>query len=69
MAKETTKTTAARVEEEPIYAAAEIATNAPHLFGYSVDLAKAALAFNKVECCSLEKAKKIIKEFAERKVN
>lgn len=68
MAKETTKTTAARVAEEPVYAAAEIAANAPRLFGYSVDLARAAFTFNKVERCSLEKAKKIIKDFAERKV-
>lgn len=68
MAKETTKTTAARVAEEPVYAAAEIAANAPRLFGYSVDIATAALAYNKVERCTLEKAKKLVKEFAERKV-
>lgn len=69
MAKETAKTTVARVAEEPVYAVAEIAANASRLFGYSVDLARAAFAFNKVERCSLEEAKKIIKEFAERKVN
>lgn len=69
MAKETTKNAAARVADEPVYEAAEIATNAPRLFGYSVDLANAAFTFNKVERCTLEKAKKIIKDFAERKVN
>ncbi len=35
---------------------------------YSVDIATAALTYSKVERCTLEKAKELIKEFAERKV-
>lgn len=68
MAKESAKTTSGIVAEESVYEAAEIAVNAPRLFGYSVDLATAALDYNKIERCTLEKAKKTIKEFAERKV-
>ncbi len=56
------------VAAEPIYEAKEIAANAPRLFGYSVDIATAALTYSKVERCTLEKAKELIKEFAERKV-
>lgn len=66
MAKEATTTKP--VAAESVYEAKEIAANAPHLFGYSVDLATAALAYNKVERCTIEKAKKLVKEFAERKV-
>ena len=66
MAKEAT--TPKPVAAEPVYEAKEIAANAPRLFGYSVDIATAALTFNKLERCTLEKAKKLIKEFAERKV-
>lgn len=66
MAKEAN--TPKAVVDEPIYEAREIALNAPRLFGYSVDVATAALAYNKVKRCSLEKARKLIKEFAERKV-
>lgn len=57
------------VPEEPTYEASEIAANAQHLFGYSTDIATAALAFNRVERCTLEKARSTIKSFAERKVN
>lgn len=52
----------------PVYDAAEIAANAPRLFGYNSDLATAALAYNKIARCSLNQAKQIIKDFAERKV-
>ena len=69
MAKETSKTTPAVVANESVYEAAEIAANAPHLFGYSTDMATAALTFNKLERCTIEKARTTIKTFAERKVN
>lgn len=59
----------APVVQEEVYDAAEIAENAPHLFGYSVDIARAAFEFNGIKRCTLAEAKKIIKEFAERKVN
>ena len=52
--------------EKPVYDAAEIAANAQHLFGYNADIATAALDFNHVTRCSLEKAKELIKDFAER---
>ena len=55
-------------EQEQEYGAAEIAANAPRLFGYSIDIATAALDVNHVESCTLSVAAKIIKEFAERKV-
>lgn len=70
MAKEATgiaRATSAPAEEQT-YAASEIAANAPRLFGYSVDIASAAFIYTKIERCTLEKAKKLIKEFAERKV-
>lgn len=54
---------------EETFEAAEIAANAPRLFGYSTDIAAAALEFKGIKRCTLEDAKKIIKEFAERKVN
>ena len=47
----------------------EIAENAPHLFGYSRDIAAAALEVAKIKECTLEEAAKTIKAFAERKVN
>lgn len=54
--------------QEPTYDAQEIAANAQQLFGYSVDIATAALAFNRVERTTIEEARAIIKGFAERKV-
>ncbi|MBR1566698.1 MAG: hypothetical protein IJ649_08040 [Oscillospiraceae bacterium] len=70
MAKEKTEATQTpATTQEPVYDAAEIAQNSKRLFGYGVDLAKAALDFNNVNACTLEEAKRIIKEFAERKVN
>lgn len=69
MAKESTpKTTPTVSVEEPIYEATEIAANAPSLFGHSVDIATAALDYNHLTKCTLNKAKQVIKEFAERKV-
>ena len=50
------------------YDVAEIAANAPRLFGYSIDLATAAFAYNGTKRCTLDEAKGIIKAFAERKV-
>lgn len=54
---------------EDVYEASEIAQAAPRLFGYSVDIATAALDFNGIKRSTLAEAKKIIKDFAERKVN
>ncbi len=68
MSKET-KPDATPNTEEAVFDAGEIAANAPRLFGYSVDLAAAALGFNRIERCTLEQAKKAIKGFAERKVD
>lgn len=59
----------APVVQEEEYDVAEIAANAPALFGYSVDIATAAFEYNGIKRCTLAVAKKIIKEFAERKVN
>ena len=51
------------------YEAKEIAENSPTLFGYSRDIAAAALELAKIERCTLDEAAKTIKAFAERKVN
>lgn len=59
---------AEKVETAEVYEAKEIAVNSPRLFGYSEDIAAAALEVAKVETCTLEEAAKIIKAFAERKV-
>lgn len=71
MAKETTNATRATPVpvEEPTYDASEIAANAPQLFGYSIDMATAALSFSGITRCTLDKARITIKSFAERKVN
>ena len=55
--------------EKPVDDAAEIGANAQHLLGYNADIATAAPDFNHVTRCSLEKAKELIKDFAERKVD
>ena len=70
MAKEKEKTEAVveTAAQESVFDAAEIAANARELFGYSIDLANAAFDVNHVERCTLNEAKRIIKEFAERKV-
>ena len=59
----------APVVQEEEYDVSEIAANAPHLFGYSVDIATAAFEFNHIKRCTLAVARKTIKDFAERKVN
>lgn len=53
---------------EPVYDTSEIAANAQRLFGYSVDIARAAFDCGNVKRCSLNEAKHIIQSFAERKV-
>ncbi len=68
MAKDIKEPVAVAVEE-PVYEAAEMAANAPRLFGYSIDLATAAFDFNHIERATLSEAKTIVKNFAERKVN
>ena len=65
----TDETSIELMQRSAIYEAVEIAANAQRLFGYSADIATAALDFNHVTRCSLEKAKKLIKDFAERKVD
>ena len=50
------------------YEASEIAKNSQALFGYSPDLATAALKMANIKMCTVEKARTIIKTFAERKV-
>lgn len=60
--------TAPAVEPESVYSAAEIAAAAKGLFGYSQDIATAALRCGGVSECTLSEARRIIKVFAERKV-
>lgn len=67
-AKPTQDAAPAPVQTASEYEAAEIARNAQTLFGYSPDLATAALKTANVESCTVEKARTIIKTFAERKV-
>ena len=55
--------------KEDVFDARELAENSPRLFGYSCDLAAAAFELAGVKTCSRTEAQKIIKEFAERKVN
>jgi hypothetical protein len=69
MAKDMKPDVVPKAEVAAEFDAKEIAANAPRLFGYSVDLAAAALEFNRIERCTLEQAQKAIKGFAERKVN
>lgn len=72
MAKESSKSTRDPAPDNPInepeYEAREIAENSRSLFGYSPDLATAALKMANIQTCTLSKAKTIIKAFAERKV-
>ena len=58
-----------KAAEPSRYTAKEIARNAPALFGYSVDIAAAALETAKIGMATIDEAKSIIKAFAERKVN
>jgi hypothetical protein len=55
-------------QAEPTYEATEIAANAPRLFGYNVDIATAAFKVSGTERATLTDAKKIIKDFAEKRV-
>ena len=55
------------VTKEPVYDASEIAANSKRLFGYGVDIATAALEYNGIQHCTINEAKRIIREFAERK--
>lgn len=57
------------VKAAATFDAEEIAQNAERLFGYSHDLTATALELAGVKNCTLEEAKRITKEFAERKVN
>lgn len=61
---------AAKTAQQPetLYDASEIAANSPRLFGYSVDLARAAFDFHGVTRIGLTQARALIKSFAERKV-
>ena len=68
MADKKPTNTQAVQEEEPTYEASEIAANAPRLFGYSADLATAAFKVTGTERCTLTAARKIIKDFAEKRV-
>ena len=68
MPKDKNEPAVTAVCQESVYAADEIAANATRLFGCSVDIARAALAFNHVETCTINEAKRLIREFAERKV-
>ena len=62
------KPTATPVVQAETYEATEIAANAPRLFGYSIDIATAALKVAGIDRCTLADAKKTIKEFAEKRV-
>lgn len=66
MAEKKTQEVQKPVEET--FEAAEIAQNSPRLFGYSIDIANAALELAGLKSCTLTKAKEVIKAFAERKV-
>lgn len=66
---EKASTTQAAVEKQQVFDANEIAKNAPRLFGYSVDIATAALDYSSITICTLDEAQRIIKSFAEREVN
>lgn len=61
------KTTGTQVAQAETYEAAEIAANAPSLFGYHTDIATAAFNVNGIKRCSLADARKIIKDFAEKR--
>ncbi len=60
---------AAPVVAESTYAPAEIAAVAPERLGYSQDIALAALTLDGKSTYTLNGARAIIKNFAERKVN
>ena len=68
MPEKKTSTASTPVTQAETYEAAEIAANAPRLFGYSIDIATAAFKVNGTEKCSIAEAKRIIKDFAEKRV-
>ncbi|MEG0766252.1 MAG: hypothetical protein RR482_00920 [Clostridia bacterium] len=68
MANEKPRETAP-VAAESTYTPEEIASVAEVRFGYSQDIALAALTINGRRMYTLNEAKPIIKSFAERKVN
>lgn len=72
MAKEKTEAVAEEVQAEKVQAetfdAEEIAQNSERLFGYSYDLTATALELAGVKRCTLDEARQITKDFAERKV-
>ncbi len=67
--KTQTNTQETKQQVEETFEATEIAQNSPRLFGYSIDLATAALEIAGIKTCTPTKAKEVIKAFAERKVN
>lgn len=68
MPEKKTPTASEPVVQAETYEAAEIAANAPRLFGYNIDIATAAFKVSGTEKCTLADAKKIIKDFAEKRV-
>lgn len=58
----------AKTPPETKYSVAELSANAAHLFGYSVDIARAAFDCSGIHECSLREAEQIVKSFAERRV-
>lgn len=69
MPTEKAKETVAPVIAESTYAPEEIAAVAPERLGYSQDIALAALTLDGKPTYTLNGAKTVIKNFAERKVN
>jgi hypothetical protein len=58
----------AAAPEESVYTARELAANARAVFGVCQDLAAAALGYAGIQTCTVNEAKQIIKNYAERKV-
>lgn len=65
---ETKTTTAAPVEAAATYTAAELIAAAPEKFGVSPDVATAALRMAGKKTATVEEARTIITEFANREV-
>lgn len=65
---ETKTTAAAPVEAAATYTAAELITAAPEKFGVSPDVATAALRMAGKKTATVEEARTIITEFANREV-
>ena len=56
-------------EAEAVYTAEEFALSAKEVFGYGRDIVRAALEQSKTTSCTIAQARRIVKEFAERKVD